>query len=227
MDAIDQDPERDAHHGVERRESEAQEQAHLRVADAEVGLDRLDQEREDAAVEEGEDDGEGHHRHHPPRASAHGRRGGGEVGAREACAVGGWRTGWVVRVGLPSCSRSSAASARETKDSSTVSDSPTVGKTVDPMQAKERVREHVRLRLPVDGRAYRRLLLAHPRDAFRSQEHVDRPGSSRVSWRVPTTRRRGASTTRSSQLLARHVADIVYLPAMRAPVSTRSTSTIR
>jgi hypothetical protein len=48
--------DRDAGEGVEEREGDAGEEAHRGVGDAEVGFDRLDQDREDLAVDEIEDE---------------------------------------------------------------------------------------------------------------------------------------------------------------------------
>src|SRR5262249_45409869 len=54
---VGQAAERDAEERVEAGEAEAHEEAHLRVADAEVTLDRGDQQVQDLAVDEGEDVG--------------------------------------------------------------------------------------------------------------------------------------------------------------------------
>jgi hypothetical protein len=47
--------DRDAGEGVEHREGAAGQEAHRRVGDAELAADRLDQDREDLAVDEVED----------------------------------------------------------------------------------------------------------------------------------------------------------------------------
>ena len=85
--------DRDAGDGVEEREREPGEEPHRGVADAEVGLDRLEQDGEDLAVDEVEDVDDEQHAEHV-------------VGVRARVRAGVGRRGWVRGAGG---SRQSAA----------------------------------------------------------------------------------------------------------------------
>ena len=61
---VDPSPERQAQQGVERREGEADQEAYLRLGQAEVGADRVDHQAQEHAVDEREHVGQHQHADH-------------------------------------------------------------------------------------------------------------------------------------------------------------------
>ena len=73
---VGQPPQRDAEQRVEDGEAGAHEQAHLLLADAQVALDRADEQVEDLPVDEREDVGQREHRDDVPGIAGGGITGG-------------------------------------------------------------------------------------------------------------------------------------------------------
>lgn len=69
--AIGQSSDRQRKEDIEQREDRAVEQAHFRVADAQVLLDARIEDGKDVAVEQAEHLGKGHQRQNPPPSRAY------------------------------------------------------------------------------------------------------------------------------------------------------------